>query len=209
MIKEFVERKINATSEIVVEEIANYFGHKYRDNIINESKNVKISLLDNEGVYTYDNGSIYIGEEPVCIKEKSGAHIILPLPMMCSKTGNVSFVHAWIHALSDDCFVKDGKDAFDEVVVDFIAEDIAKNLENKKINITINKDPLYFSSSFYSRMFGKIEKFYRGNKDDVLACKMGEKIKIDRIDEYIDGIQQVVDDVFVNGEEQEMIKKNR
>ena len=132
MIKELIERKINDNSDIVVEEIANYFGNKYRDNIINESKNVKISLLDNEGVYTYDNGSIYVGEEPVCIKEKQGSHIILPLSMMCSNTGNVSFIHVWLHALSEDCFTREGKDAFDEVVVDFMAEDIAKNLEKKK-----------------------------------------------------------------------------
>lgn len=202
MIREILERKIDVNFDLIVNEFVNYFGEKYKEKIENESKKIKVSVVKSEGVYYCDESEVYVGEEPVCIKEKEGTHIVLPLSVVYSKFGNVIFAHVMVHALTEDVFVKDNSSAFNEIVVDYIANDISKSFERKKINVTVVDCPIYESNSFYSNMFDEIGEFFDLNKGKILSAMMGEKVIFyDEVDEYIEGAQNVVDRMFVENSE--------
>lgn len=196
MIKEVVEKKINQNIEKIIEEVILYCGESHRSKIEEKAKNIKLSIIKDEGVYCYEGGEVYVGEEPLCIKEDGKSHIVIPLSVMGDDRGNVSFVHVLLHALSDDVFIKDDKDAFNELIVDYMANEIAKGLKAKEINITLCRNPIYESNSFYSKMFNKIESFYFENKEKIINSKMKKNELIENIDQYIDCFQGEVDKIF-------------
>jgi hypothetical protein len=135
---------------------------------------------------------------------------VLPASSLCSQSGNVSFVHAMLHALTREIFIKEGNDAFNETIVDYMANEISKRLEYKGINMTMTNNPVYESNSFYSRMFLKIDDFYRENRDKIIGNMMGKNFEIENVDEYIRYAQDIVDKVFLeSGSKEESVIKRR
>lgn len=197
MIKEVVQDVLDNNFEPIVDEICEYFGEKYERELKERAENVSISLVKDNGVFATKNSQVYVGDEPVCIKEDGVSHLIIPLSMVCDANGNVAFVHVLIHALTDEPFIKDNKDAFNEIVVDYMANEIAKKLQEQGINITMCNNPCYESKSFYSHLFKEIEEFYTDNEEKIISSRMGEHVEFENIDEYIDGAQEVVDKAFV------------
>lgn len=195
MIKEIVHDKFKDNLGKVIEEIIAYLGQEYRDQILNKAKNLQISLVEDKGVFYSEEDEVYVGDEPLCIKGEC-PHIVIPLSFMGDSRGNVVLVHNLLHALTEDIFVRDSNDAFNEVVVDYMANEISKQLERKKINLTVTK-PIYESNSFYSHMFSEIDDFYKENKKNIIAAKMGKNVIFEDVDEYIYGAQSVVDGVFL------------
>lgn len=195
MIKEIVYDKFKTNLGAVIEEIIAYFGEEHRTQILEKAKNLEISLVEDTGVFSSGEDEIYVGDEPLCIKGEY-PHVIIPLSFMGDSRGNVVLVHNLLHALSDEVFIKDSSDAFNEIVVDYMANEISKNLEKKKINLTVAV-PVYESNSFYSHMFTEIDEFYRENKQKIIDGRMGKKVFFDDVDEYITGAQGVVDSVFL------------
>jgi len=208
MIKEVVSDKLNNNLALVVDCIDEYSERKYSRELLQEARKVKLLLVKEAGVYTFNEGEVYVGEEPVCVKEKDNSYIIMPLSTVCQETGNVVFVHVLLHALGKEIFIKEGKSAFNEVIVDYMANEIAKLLEGKKINITMCDNPNYESNSFYSNLFKKVATFYSDNKNKIIAGRMGTTIVFENIDEYIDEMEQIIDKVFESSEiEDELIVK--
>lgn len=198
MIKEILEEKINSNFDSIINEIANYSGEEYREDILKEAKNVKISIVRDSGVYSYDDGEIYVGDEPVCVKEKEGAHILMPVYQLGGASGNVIFVHLLLHALMKEPFIRENDDVFNETIVDYMANEISKKLEEKGIDITLVDSPLYESNSFYSTLFLDVEKFYRENKGEIIAARMGKEISFndEEVGFYITSFQEKVDKLF-------------
>lgn len=208
MIKEIVEAKFRDNLGKVIEEIIDYFGEEYREQISEDLENTVVSLVEYEGVYSTKNGEIYVGNEPVCVKEET-PQIIIPLSFMGDPCGNVVLVHLLLHLIGEDVFVKDNNDAFNEVIVDYMANEIAKKMELKKINLTVVK-PIYESNSFYSRMFDPIKEFYENNKDKIIDSRMGKDVVFDEdLDTYIHNAQSVVDSIFMDDTAVESIIKRR
>ena len=195
MIKEIVHDKFKDNLGKVIEEIIVYFGEEYRDQILEKAKDLQISLVEDKGVFSDGENEIYVGDEPLCIKGEC-PHVVIPLSFMGDSRGNVVLVHNLLHALTEDAFVKGSNDAFNEVIVDYMANEISKQLALKKINLTVAK-PIYQSNSFYSHMFSEIDEFYQDNKQKIIDGRMGKKVIFDDIDEYIVGAQGVVDSVFL------------
>ena len=199
MIKEISQEIIDNQFDYIIDCVVDYFGEEYSKEIKDRADNVKIMLIREKGSFKTSEGEVYVGDEPVCIKDEDGANVIIPLSLMGDSRGNVAFVHVLLHALGEECFIKGGKDAFNEVIVDYMADDICKMLKEEKLNITMSNKPIYESNSFYSNMFEEIEDFYNENVDNIIAARMGRKVEfddIDEIDDYIDSAQQVVDKAF-------------
>ena len=195
MIKEIVHDKFKDNLGKVIEEIIVYFGEEYRGQILEKAKDLQISLVEDKGVFSDGENEIYVGDEPLCIKGEC-PHVVIPLSFMGDSRGNVVLVHNLLHALTEDTFVKGSNDAFNEVIVDYMANEISKQLALKKINLTVAK-PIYQSNSFYSHMFSEIDEFYQENKQKIIDGRMGKKVSFDDLDEYITGAQSVVDSVFL------------
>lgn len=212
MIKEISQDIIDNEFDCIIDSIVEYFGEEYSKEIKDRADKVKVMLIREKGIFKTNEGEIYVGDEPVCIKEEDGANVIIPLSLMGDPRGNVAFIHVLLHALGEECFIKEGKDAFNEVVVDYMANDICKMLEEEKLNITMSNKPIYESNSFYSNMFEEIDDFYNENVDKIIAARMGRKVEFDDVEEiaeYIDSAQQVVDKAFFEevGKEDFKIKK--
>ena len=205
MIRESIEKKINSNLEPVIDQIIAYCGNEYKDSIKKRASKIKLSIIKDEGVYSYDQGEVYVGDEPLCIKENGYSHIVLPLTIIGDRHGNVVFIHMLLHAIGEEIFIKDNKDAFNETVVDYMANDIAQWLKEHNINITTSKNPSYESNSFYSRLFEKIEPFYAYNKEKIIAGRLGNSVYFDEQDKYIDDIQTIVDKVFQVDQEENNI----
>ena len=197
MIREVVQNVLDNNFDLIVDEICEYFGEEYEKELKSRADKVTISLIKDNGVISTKNGDVYVGDEPVCIKQDDASHVIIPLSMVCDARGNVSFIHVLIHALSDEVFIKDNKDAFNETVVDYMANEIAKQLKESGINVTMSNNPIYESNSFYSNMFSEIEEFYDENIEKIISARMGKHVEFKDVDEYIDGAQEVVDKAFM------------
>ena len=197
MIREVVQNVLDNNFDLIVDEICEYFGEEYEKELKTRAEKVSISLIKDNGVISTKNGDVYVGDEPVCIKQNDESHIVIPLSMVCDARGNVSFVHVLIHALTDEPFIKDNKDAFNETVVDYMANEISKQLEESGINVTMSNNPIYESNSFYSKMFKEIEDFYNENVDKIISARMRKQVEFEDVDEYIDGAQMIVDKAFM------------
>lgn len=212
MIREISQDIIDNEFDYIIDSIVEYFGEEYSREIKDRADKVKVLLIREKGTFKTNEGEVYVGDEPVCIKEEDGANVIIPLSLMGDPRGNVAFIHVLLHALGEECFIKEGKDAFNEVVVDYMANDICKMLEEEKLNITMSNKPIYESNSFYSNMFEEIEDFYNENVDKIIAARMGRKVEFDdieEINEYIESAQQVVDKAFFEEVSKEDFKIKR
>lgn len=194
MIEEVINKKIDDNYDAVIGAIVEYFGSYYSEDIHKKSQNIDVYLVRGNGMVNFGYEERYVDKEPVCVKREGKSEILFPIDFFKSKTGNVVFLHSLLHAIFEDEFKEDYED-LNEILVDYMANDIAKILEREKINVTFEKNPSYESESFYSRFFGLVENFYKENEDKIIDCMLGndcaEKIySIDviamEIENYID-----------------------
>lgn len=209
MIKEVMENKINKNFDLIVNEIVNYFGNEYRKEIVERFKNVRISLVEDGVSYSVGKEEFYIGKEPICVKEEEGSHVIVPFSLFCDDRGNVIFVHGLLHAIGEECLVEDNKYTFNEVIVDYMANEISKRLEKQKINITMVNNPVYESKSFYSTMFDKVEDFYENYRKEIIDGRMGKKVTFEGVQQYIYKAEEIIDNVFLQSESEEKVITKR
>lgn len=208
VIKEIVNAKFRDNLSKVVEKIINYFGEEHRDQINKRLESLVVSLVEEEGVYSTKDSKIYVGSEPICVKEEI-PQIIIPLSFMGDPHGNVVLVHLLLHVVGEDVFIKEHNDAFNEIIVDYMANQIAKQLQLDQINLTVVQ-PIYESNSFYSRMFDDIKDFYENNKTKIINSRMGKNVTFDEdLDDYIYSAQSIVDSIFMNDESTQTVIKKR
>ena len=144
-------KMMNININDIVEEIIEYFGNEHREFIENKYENTKIIWNDKY-------------EEPVCVKRDGITYIIVSNNIVNDKCGNIILTHMLLHALGEESLVIDGKAAFNEIVVDYMANDISKKMEEKGINVTGVENPIYESNSYYASYFSKVELFYKDMK---------------------------------------------
>ncbi len=177
MTKEYVEGKIVNNISAFLEEFVDYFGEEYREEIFKRARNIRVCIARENSVFDLGFEKRYVEDEPVCVKDGGMSYIILTLKCLADKRGNVFFVHVLLHSLGEDCF--EDKNV-NEVMIDYMANDISVNIGEKGLNISLNEDPCYESSSLYSGFFDDFEKFYVSNKGDIFKkLWKGEKVLID------------------------------
>lgn len=203
MIKEVIENRIASYYDMIVDGIVDYFGSEYEDEIKRMVNDVSIFLVKDNGVYSYDNNEVYVGDEPIYFRDREKSYIVIPFSIASQSCGNVAFVHVLLHSLGKEPFIRENKRAFNEVVVDYMASQISKNLELSGVNITLVDKPVYESHSFYSMMFDDVEEFCENNMQKIIDYRMGKNVEFDEgeVDEYIDGAEMIVDKAFLGEEE--------
>ena len=127
MIREIFKSKVQDNVDLVVDIIDAYFSNKYTEELKERTSNVSVSLVRSKGVMDVGEDEIYIGEDPVCVKADV-THLIFPVSFLEEKCGNVIFVHLVLHAVFNDS-LKQYCNSLNEVIVDYIANDIAKILD--------------------------------------------------------------------------------
>lgn len=166
-------KKLDKYLKGIVDEIGNYFGERNRSVIDENAKKLRVVIVP-KGSQKLD----FLGGEPYCIKKPNNNFIIAPEHLFYEDYGIPMFTHSLIHALSEDSFVLDGKEAFNEVVVDLITNDICAKLEEKGINFTYCDYPNYKSESFYSSLANPIKSFFETNKQKILDSRVNKNVKI-------------------------------
>lgn len=167
MIKEFFEDKIYSNIGPFMNAIIAYLGADHAKELLEKTKKIKLILSKGNGVVKIGNDERYVEDEPVCIKDEDVTYIILPFSVMGEENGNVMFLHVLLHALSTDV-LKEKHEELNEVLIDYIANEIGEILEKQNINVTIKSEPVYCSKSFYSYLFPVIEEFYEENKKNLI-----------------------------------------
>jgi len=206
MIKEVVESRLDKNMDGFAEEIIDYFGNEYENSILEKMQGINIAIIRNSGVIDFEDSKIYVDKEPICAKTVTAAHIFLPVTIMKEKTGNVIFVHQLLHAICEET-IKEENDLFNEIIIDYMANDICKGVKKRNINITFETDPVYESESFYSAFFPVVKEFYIDNKDRIIKSLMNNKCLIKK---DMGDIVKVIEKKFeriLNGEEIEKINK--
>lgn len=196
MIRKIVESRLNKQYSNIINEIDNYMEHKYSESIKETSKKINI-VVANEYFDKENKEKIFLGEEPICVKNKENIDIVIPISYFYINTGNVVLVHLLLHALLENKI--NNSEIFSEVVIDYMAEDISKMLQKKGINITISDYPSYSSDSFYSLMFGEIADFYVNNKSAFIDNFMGNSAEFrEDIDSVIDLVEEKAKNIMLN-----------
>ena len=154
MIKEVVESKIIDEMDSIVDCFVEYLGEEYKNKIYKKTDNMNFVLVRGNGVVTLDGEERYVGEEPVCVKNREKSYILFPVSFLADKYGNVTLAHLIMHSISEDVLNSDYNE-LNEILVDYIANDVAKLLKEKNINVTFEENPEYESNSFYSELFSK------------------------------------------------------
>ena len=166
MIKEVFQSKVSNQLEGIVREISKYFGEEYKDEIYERAGKTNVFLARGRGVVDVGKEERYIEREPICVKDDEYNYVVLPIDLLGEKTGNVKFLHVYLRAILEDV-IKNDYSGLNDIVVDYIANDISKELANKKINVTLEKEPCYESESFYSKFYELIEEWYLNNKKEI------------------------------------------
>lgn len=167
MIKEFFEDKIYSNIGPFMNAIIAYLGADHAKELLEKTKKIKLILSKGNGVVKIGNDERYVEDEPICIKDEDVTYIILPFSIMGEVSGNVMFLHVLLHALSTDVLMEKHEE-LNEVLIDYIANEIGAILEKQNINITIKSEPVYSSKSFYSYLFPVIEEFYESDKKSLI-----------------------------------------
>lgn len=182
-------KKIVKNFRAVISEIADYFGEENKKEIEKRAKRIKIKIINNE-----DPRYEQLKEEPICVKRAGYTGLILSDDMLNHKNANNMIVHGLVHALGEENFIVDDKDYFNEVVVDYISNEICKRLEEKDINLGYSDYPTYESNSLYSKYFGMIENFFVANKKNILKARLSSNFKMsDSMKEIIVRVQEKID----------------
>ena len=196
MIREVLENKIGNKLNAIIMLIGQYCGDEYKEEIYSKAKKIQLVVSKGKGVAQFREEKIYVGEEPICVKEGDLSNIILPINILEMKTGNVVFAHVVLHALFEDV-LKEYSNGLYEVVIDYMANEIAKYFENIGINITLNENPIYESESFYSKLFPYIKDFYEDNKKEIFDVMIkGNECRISNVDEVAKFVENYVDQAF-------------
>ena len=207
MIREIFNKKVVDNYSMVVEIVKSYFGHVYNSEFEERSNNTSISLVRGKGIVKTIDGEIYVGEEPVCIKETDGSQIIMPLNFLEDKYGNVVFAHLVLHTLFNDSLKTDYSE-LNEVIVDYIADDIAKIMRNKNVNVTLEREPCYDSNSVYSQCFDIISEYCVNNKRKLVdELVRGDASKLKKMDELSMLVEQRINSFAFEEVPQNKFKK--
>ena len=192
MIKEVFKTKIENNLDLVVDIIDAYFSHNYTKQFKERSDAVDLLLVRNKGVMEVGGDQVYVGDEAVCVKGKETS-LIFPISFLEEKYGNVIFVHLVLHALFNDS-LKEKYGTLYEVFVDYMANDIAKILEKKNVNVTLEKNPEYESNSVYSNCFDCVRDFCEENKRELVdGLVVGDASLIEGIDKLSFIVENIVD----------------
>ncbi len=195
MIKDIVESRIKNEYPNIINEIDGYMGYRYSSVIQETSKKINF-IISNEYFDEVNNEKIFLGKEPICVKNKDNIDIVVPFSCFCESNGNVVFVHLLLHALLEDKI--NNSEIFNETVVDYMSQEISRILEEKGINVTVCDEPSYSSSSFYSLMFSEIENFYEINKNNFIDNFMGKDIEFKgEIDDIIYAIESKAKNILL------------
>ena len=207
MIKEIFEKKIISNMDVFVEIVSSYFGEEYRSTLLDRAKNIDVALVRGNGVVKTSQGQVYVGEEPVCVKDDDKSQIVLPVTLLEDKHGNVVFSHLLLHALLVD-YLKEYGEGFNETIVDYMANDIVKILEKKNINITLDEEPSYESNSFYSKLFYLVDDYYKGNRKTLVDFAINGDVKVKGIKSKSLEVESKFDElIFVNVEDQQIKRR--
>jgi len=211
MMDMYILNNINDNLPMFEESLVNYFGKDYYHLIHESLNNTEFVVSRGSGACTIGNTDVYMGSEPICIKEDDKAYIVLPVSFFNDKSCNISFAHLLIHAIVNE-FANDNAEAFNETLIDYMANEIGYLLEKNKANISFNKYRVYESNSVYTKLYNLIESYYENNKDDIIECLMGdsENYLDDKGEELAEILQRRLDDLcvpFEKNDRKEIIKK--
>ena len=198
MIKEVFQSKVINQLDSIVKEINKYLGEEYKNKIYEKAGKINVFLARGKGVVKVGNEERYIEDEPICVKDDEYSYVVVPVDLLGQKAGNVMFLHVYLHALCSDIIENDCS-GLNEVIIDYMANDIAKLLENKNINITLDNNPSYESNSFYSNFYDMIEKFFLNNKKAIFEVLINDKENnISGISEISNAIEDSINNFIYN-----------
>lgn len=181
MMNEYILNNINKQLDKIEIAICEYLGEEYSE-IVNEKINsIEFALVRENGVVSFENEEVYVGEEPICIKNEGKSIIALPLNFFNKESNNIAFVHLLLHCILDDYESIEG---YNETLIDYMANDMGDTLRKYKINI-LAKEPVYESSSLYTRFYPLIEDYYKENKEKIIKKLVSDKAKEIDYDEKI------------------------
>lgn len=143
-----------------------YFGEKYRNYIRSSIDNTEFIISRGNGLCDVDGTSVYLMDEPVCVKKEKQCYIVLPLNFFKDKTCNVSFAHLLLHSLINEYEIE-GNDVFNDTLIDYIANDMGNLLKKNEVNLSPSKDVLYESNSLYKRFYSFVEDYYLTNREEI------------------------------------------
>lgn len=211
MMDTYVLDNINDNLPMFEESLVNYFGKEYYHLIHDSLNNTEFVISRGNGACTIGHTDMYIGSEPVCVKEDDKTYIALPISFFNDKSCNISFAHLLIHAIVNE-FANDNAEAFNETLIDYIANDVGDLLEKNKANVSFNKFSTYESNSIYREFYDLIEHYYVSNRKDIIECLMGnsENYLDDKGERIAEKIQKKLYDLCCSDEKNdrnEIIKK--
>lgn len=165
MMNEYILNNINSQLDKIELAICEYFGEEYSKIISDKIRDVDFALVRESGTVSLKGEDVYVGEEPVCIKNEEKSIIALPLNFFNKKSNNIAFTHLLLHCILNDYKNVEG---YNETLIDYIANDMGDTLKKYKVNVLVNKEPVYESNSLYTRFYPLIEDYYKENKKNII-----------------------------------------
>lgn len=182
MMNEYILNNISGQLDKIELSICEYLGEEYSKMISDKLHNIDFALVRESGVVHLNEEDVYVGEEPVCIKNEDKSIIVLPLNFFNKKSSNITFVHLLLHCILDDY---KNIESYNETLIDYIANDMGDILKKYKVNILANKEPVYESTSLYTKFYPLIENYYKENKEKIINKLMIKGTKMIDCDEKI------------------------
>ena len=182
MMNEYILNNINKQLDKIEIAICEYFGKEYSEIVNERMNNIDFALVRENGVVSFENEEVYVGEEPICIKNEEKNIIAFPLNFFSKEENNIAFVHLLLHCILDGYKNIEG---YNETLIDYMANDMGDILKKYRINILANKEPVYESNSLYTRFYPLIEDYYIENKNKIIKNFMSDGIKVIDHDEKL------------------------
>lgn len=150
--------------EKIINIFIGYFGNAHESKIIGDIKKIEFMVLENGERFLVCNEEYIMGEEPVCVKRSGKTYLVLPSSLLADAIINVLFIHLLIHSIVGEVF----SEKIQEILIDYMAQNISEELGRQKINISENENPVYVSNSMYSSHFPSIENYFESNKNEII-----------------------------------------
>ncbi len=182
MMNEYILNNISKQLYKIEIAISEYLGKQYFEIVNKRLNDIDFVLVRENGVVSFENEEVYVGEEPICIKNGEKNIIAFPLNFFNKKANNIAFVHLLLHCILDDYKNIEG---YNETLIDYMANDMGDILRKYKINVLSNKEPVYKSNSLYTRFYSLIEDYYIKNKNKIIKNYMSDGIKVIDHDEKL------------------------
>lgn len=176
--------------ELIVDVLVEYFGEEYGEYIDNKIKEIQIEFEDIEEPYSVGNV------------------IHLPNNIQYDENGNLLLVHSLLHVVTNNSFVKDSKNMLNEIVIDYMSEEICEKMKEKNLNLTKNSNPNYKSNTFYSLHFNNIDNFFKNNKNDIIKSMMSDYCLDSSFNKCINECEIYVNE-YQNSKEEKNVKNKR